>query len=164
MAAWWPQNAEGPSFAPSPLTWQVTDAMSILDSVELDQRGARGSRWRRIPGSRACAHRATPEYNADRTADLAGERAAADRQWRVLPAGMLTVKNSPTILFADITGDGLIDLPISMPGPDDPPFPGSKIGVGLNLGGGSFEIVSRANPARPAGDPLVRDCCGRHRR
>ncbi|MFO1329967.1 MAG: VCBS repeat-containing protein [Rubrivivax sp.] len=142
------ENAEGPSFAPSPLTWQVTDAMSILtpsnSTVISAARGdLDGDGYPEVVLALTAPRPSTTPIEP-LILQASGRLRIANGEF--FPAGMLTVKNSPMILFADINGDGLIDLLISDAGSDDPPFPGSKIGVGLNLGGGKFRDVSARIP------------------
>ena len=50
-------------------------------------------------------------------------------------------------IFADINNDGLTDILFADAGSDAEPFPGSRIGVALNVGGGKYRDVSSLIPA-----------------
>ena len=50
-------------------------------------------------------------------------------------------------LFADVNNDGLEDLLFADAGSDAPPWPGSAIGIGLNLGNGKYINAQQLIPA-----------------
>jgi hypothetical protein len=64
----------------------------------------------------------------------------------LFPAGIPTVRHSPLTLFPDVNGDGLKDIVFADAGLDRPPWTGSRIGVGLNLGTGRYVDVSPLIP------------------
>jgi hypothetical protein len=143
------ENVEGPSIAPGPLNFQVTDAIALLAPAratalavatkDLDGDGypetlltLYGYPNASVPlqpiviESSARMRLATPEF---------------------FPAGAPTNQNTTMIQFADLNNDGLTDIVFADAGLDGPPFTGSRIGVALNVAGGKYRDVSSLIPA-----------------
>jgi uncharacterized protein (TIGR03437 family) len=144
------ENAEGPALAPGPLTFQVTDAIALF------------------PDASAFAfHAAVHDLDGDghpetiltlvapRPSNVPLQPIVIESSGRMrlatsdfFPAGIPTVKSSGVTLFADINGDGLQDILFSDSGSDGPgDYPGSRIGVAFNLGGGKYRDMSSLIPA-----------------
>lgn len=143
------EDAEGPPLAPGPLSFQLTDAMSllaeaggILRSAALRDLDADG-RPEVILTLTAPRPSNTPIQPIVIAANGPMRVATAD----FFPAGAPTVKHSPVTVFADVNNDGLEDVLFADAGSDAPPWTGSRIGVALNLGGGKYRDVSSLVPA-----------------
>lgn len=143
------ENAEGPSVAPGPLNYQVTDATAMLTS---------GNATALSVAAKDLDGDGYPETiltitNASNLATLfqpiiiesSGRMRLATSDF--FPTGAPATMNSPMILFADITGDGRQDIVFAEAGLDRPPWTGSRLGVALNIGAGKYRDVSSHIPA-----------------
>ena len=143
------ENAEGPTIKPGPLNFQITDGITLVTAGEST---VRSSAARDLDGD------GYPEViltlTAPGTSTLPLQPLIINARSRLslattdfFPSGAPTVKHSPVTLFADINGDALQDILFADAGSDAPPWTGSRIGVGLNLGGGKYRDVSSLVPA-----------------
>jgi hypothetical protein len=143
------ENAEGPTFVPGPLNFQLTDAMATLTMRNATVHGV---------GLKDLDGDAYPEailtiQNANTYADFfqpivveaSGRMRVATTD--IFPAGAPTTMDTPMVLFADINGDGLQDVVLSDSGLDRAPGTGARLGVALNNGNGTYRDVSPLIPA-----------------
>lgn len=72
---------------------------------------------------------------------------ARDLTAKYFPGGAPAVMHSPITLYKDVSGDGLPDIVAADAGLDGPPWTGSRIGVAINQGNGTFRDVSSLVPA-----------------
>ena len=143
------ENAEGPSLAPGPLNFQVTDAIALLTpaqaiAVSAAAKDLDGDGYPETILTLA-APRPTTTPLEPIVIEASGRMRVATADF--FPAGAPTVKDSPMTIFADIDNDGLTDILFADAGSDAEPFPGSRIGVALNVGGGTYRDVSSLIPA-----------------
>lgn len=143
------ENAEGPSLAPGPLNFQVTDAITLFTPAQASERSAA---VKDLDGDGYPETILTLTAPRPSTTPLEPIVIEASGRMRLatadfFPAGAPTVKHSPVTLFADINNDRLTDILFADAGSDAPPFPGSRIGVALNVGGGKYRDVSSLIPA-----------------
>jgi len=150
------ENAEGPTLVSGgPVKFQLTDAIAMLTP---------SAAWVRSPVAKDLNGDGYPEtiltLTAPRpsTTPLAPIIVQTNSGMRIatsdfFPSGTPTVKHSPMILFADVNNDGLEDILFSDAGSDAPPWTGSAIGIGLNLGNGKYR---NAQPLIPADQQTTR--------
>ncbi len=145
------ENAEGPTLAPNPLDFQITDAMILLTDASANVRSAA---VKDLDGDGYPETILTLTAPAPSTTPLQPVVVESSGQLRlatavVFPGGAPTVKHSPLTLFADINHDGRDDILFADAGSDLTPTPtGSGIGVALNMGGGRYQNVSAQVPAQ----------------
>jgi uncharacterized protein (TIGR03437 family) len=144
------ENAEGPTLVPGLLNFQLTDAMALLTDASSTVRSAvardlNGDGYlETILTFTAPVPSETPLEPIVIEASSVMRIATSD----FFPSGAPTVKHSPMTHFADITGDGLEAILFAEAGSDGTPNPvGSRIGVALNLGGGTYKDASSLIPA-----------------
>ncbi|HZM92802.1 MAG TPA: hypothetical protein VFB92_05255 [Vicinamibacterales bacterium] len=142
------ENAEGPTPAPGPLNFRITDGRALFTEADSIVRSAAA---RDLDGN------GYPEtilsFTARRPSTIPlpvmiVEASSAMRlaTAEVFPAGTPRVKHSALTLFADIDRDRLDDIVFAEAGSDAPPWQGSRIGVALNRGGGTYVDVSSMIP------------------
>lgn len=143
------ESAEGPSLAPGPLPFQVTDAIALLTPARAHAVSAAAKDLDGDGYPETLLTLAAPRPSTTPLEPIVIEASGRMRVATVdfFPAGAPTVKDSPMTLFADINNDGLIDILFADAGSDAEPFPGSRIGVALNVGGGKYRDVSSLIPA-----------------
>ncbi len=145
------ENAEGPSLAPGPLNFQLTDGISLLTDAKSSLRSlaVKDLNGDGYP-------EAVVTFTADIPSNIPLQAMVIEASGRMrlatsdfFPTGVPTVKHSPLTLFPDLNGDGLPDIVFAEAGWDGPcaACTGSRIGVALNLGGGKFRDVSSLIPA-----------------
>ena len=144
------ENAEGLSFVPGPLNWQLTDAVTLPFKVTLDSmptsvaaRDLDGDGYPEVVFTLLDSGNdsKTPVPVVVMQARGQMRNASAD----FFPTGVPTVKDAPMILFADLNADGLQDIVFSEAGGD--PYGSGRISVALNEGGGKYRDVSSLIPA-----------------
>ena len=143
------ENAEGPTLAPGPLNFQVTDATSLLttghatvDGVAV--RDLNGDGYPETILTITNARDLATLFQPIIIESSSRMRIATDD---FFPAGAPTTMNTPMILFADINGDRLPDIVFSEAGLDREPNTGARLGVALNMDGGTYRDVSSHIPA-----------------
>jgi len=144
------ENAEGPTIVSGgPLGFQLTDAMALLPAASAHVVSAA---FRDLNGDghpETILTLAAPRPSTIPSQPIIIESSAKLRLATsdFFPEGAPTVKDSPMTLFADINGDGLEDILFADAGSDSPPWTGSAIGIGLNLGNGKYRNVQPLIPA-----------------
>jgi len=150
------ENAEGPTVVSSgPLSFQVTDAITMLTPASAWVRSAAakdldGDGYPEMILTLTTPRPSTTPLDPIVIAANTGMHLATSD---FFPSGTPTVKESPLTLFADVNNDGLEDILFAEAGSDAPPWPGSAIGIGLNLGNGKY---SNAQPLIPADQQTTR--------
>ncbi len=144
------ENAEGPTLAPGPLNFQLTDAIALLPDASASALSAKVHDLDGDGHPETILTLVAPNPSniplQPMIIESSGQMRLATSDF--FPTGIPRVKASPMTLFADINGDGLQDIFFSDAGYDGPGvFPGSRIGVALNLGGGKYRDVSSLIPA-----------------
>jgi hypothetical protein len=143
------ENGEGPTIAPGPLNFQLTDATGIFTEGDSTVRSAAAHDLNGDGYPEAVFTFTAPRPSTTSLQPLVVEASGRMRlaTGQFFPAGAPTVKHSPQTLFADINHDGLEDIVFAEAGSDAPPWQGSGIGVALNTGGGTYRNVSSLVPA-----------------
>jgi FG-GAP-like repeat/Viral BACON domain len=145
------ENAEGPTLAPGPLNFQLTDAIALLTEasatvVSAAAKDLDGDGYPETILTLAAPRAITSTTPLQPiTIEASGRMRLATADF--FPAGVPKLKDSPMTIFADINNDGRPDILFAEAGSDAPPFPGSVIGVAINLGGGKYRDVSSLIPA-----------------
>jgi hypothetical protein len=144
------ENAEGPSFVPGPLNWQLTDATTLHFKVTADAMPTSAvAKDLDGDGYPEVVFTLLDSGNDSKTPvpivimEARGQMRNASSDF--FPAGVPTVKDSPMTVFADLNADGLQDIVFSEAGGD--PFGSGRISVALNEGGGKYRDVSNLIPA-----------------
>lgn len=144
------EGAEGPALVAEqrPLQFRLTDGTSLVPDAGATLRSAT---LRDLDGDgypelvlTLTAPRPSTTPIAPIVVEASGRMRVATS--RFFPGGAPTVKHSPVTIFADINGDGLRDILFADAGSDAPPWVGSRIGVALNLGNGTYRDVSSLIP------------------
>jgi hypothetical protein len=142
------ENAEGPTLAPGPLNFRITDGRALFTEADSIVRSAAA---RDLDGNgypETILSFTAPRPSTIPLPVMIVEASSAMRlaTAEVFPAGTPRVKHSALTLFADIDRDGLDDIVFAEAGSDAPPWQGSRIGVALNRGGGTYVDVSSMIP------------------
>jgi uncharacterized protein (TIGR03437 family) len=143
------ENAEGPTLLPGPLNFQLTDAITLLTAAngKVVSSAAKDLNGDGHPETILTLASLRPTTTPSQPIIIESSARLRLATSDFFPDGPPTVKDCPMILFADINDDGLEDILFAEAGSDAPPWPGSAIGIGLNLGNGKYRNLQPLIPA-----------------
>jgi hypothetical protein len=144
------EDAEGPSIDGGPLGFRLADAATLALGPPSQQYLIRSATVRDLDGDNYPEAVLTvttyPDQLPQAPVIIGAASGLSFVTSRLFPSGTPTLRHSPVTLFADVNGDGLTDIIFAEAGIDHPPWTGSRIGIALNSGAGTYIDASSKVP------------------